>query len=178
MGIVKNLFICLPLVLSAGLAHAQDGTAMRNTFYVGGGQAITDDPLKNDDTPFSIGFMHRVAEKDLVLGFDLAGEGTKLDSTWGMDNNLSQGISFNLLVGANLIDTGRFRTEAALLVGLRQTSADCPDSYLGYQCYADFPPDVAYRANFGGVITMSFDKVLLGLRATGESTQLLAGIRF
>lgn len=54
-----------------------------------------------------------------------------------------------------MIDTGRYRVDAALLLKIRESFADCP-----------------------GVITLSMDRFTVGLRATGESTQILAGVRF
>ena len=87
-------------------------------------------------------------------------------------------MSVNLLVGANVIDNGRFKADAAFLVGFRDSSLDCPDSYLGYQCYADEAPTPTYKENLGAVITISFDRFTLGVRATGESTQVIAGLRF
>ncbi len=151
---------------------------MRNTFYLGGGNANSDDPFENDDMPFSIGFMHQRADSKLILGFDIAGEGTMIDSTWGMDDEPKQAMSYNFLFGGNMIDNGRFRADAALLVGLRESFADCADSHLGYQCYADTAPDTDYEGNFGAVLAVSIDRFTLGLRATGESTQILAGFRF
>lgn len=178
MAVCKTLTICVALSVLGGQAFAQAAGAGSTTFYVGGGQAITDDPLKNHDMPLAFGIMHQAAASKLVLGFDISFEGTMIDSTWGQDQGLSQGTSFNLLLGSNLVDGDRFKTDAALLIGMRQSVADCPASYLGYQCYADTDPNYDYKVNFGAVVTMSFDKVLVGFRATGESTQLLAGIRF
>lgn len=174
----KALSSCLLLALSAGHAHAQDDGAFRNTFYMGAGNAKANGPFENDDTPFSIGFMHQLAGSRMVLGFDLGSEGTMLDSTWGQDSQPEQGTSYNLLLGGNLLDSGRFRADAALLAGVREAAADCPDSYLGFQCYADRDPDTDYKGNFGGVLTVSVDRLTLGLRATGESTQMVAGFRF
>ncbi len=178
MKSVKSLCACLSLVMFAGLAQAQDAGTMRNTFYVGGGKSTTTDSFANQNTPFAIGFTHQMAGRKTVLGFDLAGEGTSLDSTWGQTNQPVQAMSFNLVFGTNLIDDGRIRADAALLLGLRDSAADCPDSYLGYQCYADTDPTIEYQVNFGALVNVSFNKVSVGLRATGESTQVLFGIRF
>lgn len=178
MKTVKALCSCLLLAVSAGHAQAQDGTSLRNTFYLGAGSARTDGAFENDDTPFSIGFMHQLVNSKLVLGFDLGAEGTMLDSTWGRDNMPKQGTSYNILLGGNMMDNGRFRADAALLAGVRESAADCPDSYIGYQCYADTDPDLDYKGNFGGVLALSVDRLVLGLRATGKSTQIVAGFRF
>lgn len=183
MKISGILCLCLPLAISAGFAHAQDdygqrGSTLRNTFYIGAGHADGDAPLENDDTPFSIGFMHQRADSKLILGFDIGREGTMLDSTWGMNDRPKQATSYNFLIGGNVMDNGRFRADAALLLGARESFADCPDSYLGYQCYADAEPDTDYKGNFGAVVTLSMQSFTIGLRATGESTQILAGFRF
>lgn len=175
---VKALCSCLLLLVSAGYVHAQEDVPMRNTFYLGAGSAKADGPFENDDMPFSIGFTHQVVNSKLVVGFDIAGEGTMLDSTWGRDERPKRGTSYNFLLGRNMVDSGRFRADAALLLGVRESAKDCPDSYLGWRCYADRDPETDYKGNFGGLLTFSFDKLTLGLRATGESAQMLAGLRF
>ena len=54
----------------------------------------------------------------------------------------------------------------------------CPKSYLGYQCYADRDPDKEYTVNYGVMATYSYKRAVFGVRATGESVQLLIGTRF
>lgn len=178
VNMVKAFCSCLLLLMSAGYLHAQEDVSMRNTFYLGAGSANSDGAFENDDTPFSLGFTHQLVSSKMVLGFDIAGEGTMLDSTWGRDERPKRGTSFNLLLGRNMVDSGRFRADAALLLGVREAAKDCPDSYVGWRCYADRDPETDYKGNFGGVLTLSFDGFALGLRATGESTQVLAGLRF
>ncbi|MTE00945.1 hypothetical protein GIY56_11630 [Paracoccus sp. YIM 132242] len=185
MNLVRFLSFLLPVAICASPILAQDVGAMagdapafQNTFYIGGGKARTDDAFDNDDTPFSLGFMHQLAGRKLILGGDLGQEGTMLDSTWGQDQAVEQATSYNLLAGANVVDNGRFRTDVALLLGVREDTKDCPRSYLGFQCYADSDPETDYKGNFGAVLTVSFDRLTLGVRATGESTQVLAGLRF
>lgn len=178
MAVCRILTICLALSVWGGQAFAQAAGAGLTTFYVGGGQAITDEPLKNDNMPFSFGVMHQNFASKFIFGLDMGFEGTMIDSTYYKNEALSQGTSLNVLVGANLVDSGGFKTDAALLLGMRQSVVDCPDSFLGYACYADFDPNFQYEANFGAVITVSMNKTVVGLRATGESTQLLLGLRF
>ncbi|CAM3695933.1 hypothetical protein [Paracoccus yeei] len=175
--LAKILCLCLPLTLAAGFAQAQDITA-NNIFYIGAGRSNDDGPLDNDNTPFSLGFMHQSPNSRLILGFDIGREGTRLDSTWNRDQDPRQATSYNLLIGGNLFDNGRYRTDAALLLGARESFAECPDSYLGYQCYADQEPETEYKGNIGAVVTVSVDRFTVGLRATGESAQILAGFRF
>jgi hypothetical protein len=91
---------------------------------------------------------------------------------------LSQALSVNLLAGANLVKTDFFKIDAAALLGFREETADCADSYLGYQCYANTAPNLTYNANLGAVINLSIDRYLLGVRATAESTQVSLGMRF
>jgi len=157
---------------------AQEASAKRTTFYVGGGMGPEGSSLTNGDMPFSVGVMHQLEGRKLVLGFDLAGEGTSLDSTWGKSNDPVQALSMNLLIGGNLADGGRVKTDAALIVGLRDTARYCAPSFLGFQCYADADPTQDYAINFGGVVTVSFDSIVVGLRATSESAQIVAGVRF
>jgi hypothetical protein len=178
LRIVETLCLCLSLALLAGHVQAQQVSNLNNIIYAGGGTSSSDDTFVNDNVPWSIGYMHQVSGKSAVLGFDLAGEGMMLDSTWGQSQEPAQGFSMNLLIGTNMIDDGHLRANAALLIGMRETAAACPASYLGYQCYADSDPTVEYQANVGAVLTLSFDSLTLGLRATGESSQVLFGIRF
>ena len=113
----------------------------------------------------------------MVYGLDLAGEGTMLDSTFGQDS-LSQALSFNFLLGSNLYDNGTIRVDAAGILGIRETFADCPDSFLGFQCYADTPPSTEYDVNYGALLTVSYERVSFGVRITGESTQAVLGLKF
>lgn len=179
MTLFRQLVLGLALGLVAAPAMAQDAAPApdgRTLVYFGAGKARADDH-ESDATPFVIGLMHRGASRGIV-GFDIAREGTMLDSTWNQDEEVSPGTSFNLLLGGNLLESGRFSTDAALLLGLRHSASDCPDSYLGYQCYADQDPENEYRGNFGAVLSVSYDRAMIGLRATGESTQILTGFRF
>ncbi|QUS35571.1 hypothetical protein [Falsirhodobacter algicola] len=175
---MKKLLCSLFLLLAAGQAVAQDAPLLRNTFYVGTGNQRHDGPSESDSAPLSIGLMGQAANSRLIFGFDIAREGTKLDSTWNKNEDLTSGVSYNLLIGSNIYDSGLLRSDVALLIGLRETSADCPRSYLGFQCYADSEPETEYKGNFGALITFAYDRFTLGLRATGESTQLVTGIRF
>lgn len=185
MKLSKICSFLLPLAFVGTIANAQNvpdalkgDAALRNTFYIGAGRADDGSDIENDDTPFSIGFMHQKADSKMIIGFDLGREGTMLDSTWRKDASPEQATSYNLLLGGNLVDTGHFRADLALLAGFREAVSDCPDSHLGYQCYAATAPDIEYKGNFGAVLTLSVDRVVIGLRATGESTQVVAGLRF
>jgi len=129
-------------------------------------------------SPFTVGYLNLSNSRDAVWGFDISGEGTKLDSTWGQNNAVKQANSFNLIAGKNLGKTENSRTDLAAIVGFRHKTASCPSSYLGYQCYADTDPKTSYAFNYGMALTWSYKNLMLGVRATGESKQALIGIRF
>lgn len=170
-----NLGLVVPafLLFSVGLAHAQEST----TIFYGGLGSASGDEWESDAMPFAIGFLHQRATSSLMFGADIGGEGTMLDSTWGGDE-LRQALSFNLILGTKVAQADTFRVDAGVLLGLRESFADCLDSGLGYQCYANTPPITEYDINFGGIVGVSFNSVMFGVRATGESTQLLVGFRF
>ena len=101
--------------VQASVATAQDMAAPqldRTTIYIGGGNARSDGDYESDKTPLSFGIMHQLSGRNLILGADLGREGTLLDSTWGQDEAVEPATSFNLLIGANLAQTDRVRTDA------------------------------------------------------------------
>ena len=119
------------------------------------------------------------SKKNSVIGFDIAGEGTMLDSTYGGYDDLAQGTSYNFLYGADISQSKNDKIHIGLIFGFIETEADCPDSYIGYQCYADAEPDYEYDFNGGGFLNYSINQSLnLGLRATSNSTQVTFGFKF
>lgn len=181
----SNFLASCALILMVGGAAAQDvpdhslsDSVHRSTFYLGAGRSHDDAPDATDDSPLVVGFTHQPANGKAVWGFDIAREGTLLDSTYGRDRSVSSATSFNLLFGRNVVETDALRFDGALLLGIRQSSKECHSSFLGFQCYADRDPETDYKANFGAVTTVSFRRMVLGARATGESAQILAGFRF
>lgn len=70
------------------------------------------------------------------------------------------------------------RADAMLILGARETFADCPDSFLGFQCYADSDSETEYDVNYGAMVMTTFDTFAIGLRATSESTQVTLGLQF
>ena len=157
---------------------AQDYSEKNNVFYIGLGTASGGED-ENDDMPWSLGVLHNSSTSDRVYGFDISGEGTMLDSTYGGNDDLSQGFSFNFLYGFDISQNKDGKLSAGAVLGFIETEADCPDSYLGYQCYADTKPDYEYSFNGGGFLNYSLNEsVNLGLRATSNSTQLTFGFKF
>ena len=169
------------VVGTGAVANAQEATTATpattqpNNFAIYGGIGSA----KNADVPWSIGAYLR-APNDFLFGIDIAGEGESYDSTYGNGGSLGQGWSANAIAGRNLLNANGFQIDAALLVGVRETALSCPDgqSFLGYQCYADADPVGDYAFNYGAIATISFQSVMVGVRATGESTQATFGLRF
>lgn len=161
-------------LLFGSAALAQTGPS--GTLYFGAGTNNESDALEIDETPFVIGALF-FSGPSLVYGFDLASEGQMLDSTYGT-NELRQAFSFNGLIGANVVQTTGFRADIAAILGFKESFADCPDSFLGFQCYADQEPETEYEFNFGAMINFTFDAVSFGVRATDVSTQAVFGINF
>lgn len=162
-------------VLFAPSAFAQSGPSV--LVYLGTGANNESETLELDDAPFVVGVTMLAGNAPLSLGFDLAGEGEMLDSTYGT-NAIRQALSFNLLLGTNLYNSIGFRADASLILGMRETFSDCPDSFIGYQCYADEPPETDYDFNYGGMLNLTFDRFSVGVRATEVSTQAVVGIAF
>ena len=172
------MLVILFTFISTESLVAQEDLDKSNVFYVGFGSSSGGDN-ENNDMPWSLGILHNSPTSDRVYGFDISGEGTMLDSTYGGNDDLSQGFSFNFLYGFDISQNKNGKLSAGAILGFIETEADCPDSYLGYQCYADTKPDYEYSFNGGGFLNYSLNEsVNLGLRATSNSTQLTFGFKF
>ena len=177
---LKNLYVvtlAVAAVAGSTVSYADESDGSKGVFYVGAGAASTGNPQKSDDRPMSIGFISASNPNGPAWGLDFSGEGTKLESN-GSRTTVKQATSINVLLGTNLGKSENTRFDAALLLGARTSSSTCPTSYLGFQCYADEPPKTSYDFNFGVVATVSYKSLVLGVRATGQSTQALVGFRF
>ncbi|MFN7003739.1 MAG: hypothetical protein ACK4NW_09960 [Roseinatronobacter sp.] len=161
-------------------AFAQDGNGdmMSSTIYAGVGSSFNEGDRESDATPLTLGFTHQPVGGQVVWGFDIAREGTKYDSTSWQNASVRSALSFNLIVGRNFADSGSMKFDAGLLLGIREAAEDCPGSYLGFRCYANGAPSTDYKFNGGVLATVSFDRFVVGLRATSESGQVVAGMRF
>lgn len=169
-------YLLLFAILFNGISYAQ--TIPSNILYIGSGVSSDKSSLSTKDRPYSIGYISTSPNSSVVWGIDLAGEGTKLDSTWGQNNTITLGTSINLLLGHNLSRSDAYRFDVALLAGARSKSQSCPKSYLGFQCYADAKPDVSYAFNHGAIMAVSYKNFTVGTRITGESKQIIVGFRF
>ena len=173
----KKITTIIFVVLGATSATADENG--QNVIYLGSGSAKSGDPTTTSNkSPFTVGYLRLSNSTDTVIGGDISGEGTMLDSSWGQNHAVKQATSFNLLLGRNLGKTENSRFDASLILGAKEKTRSCPASYLGYQCYADAKPNTSYGFNSGVALTWTYKSALIGLRATGESTQAIIGYRF
>ena len=156
----------------------------KNLLYIGLGSAEDSDIVGEE--PWSVGIVLR--DDDNFYGFDIGGEGVMVnqardyyDGTYYVDS-IEQATSFNLIAGIKVSGDSKFRTDLGLLVGIIEQSSECPSSYRGYNCYYSSyynnQADYEYTFNYGLVLHASFDRVTFGVRATGESTQIIFGFNF
>jgi hypothetical protein len=172
---LKILIFGLLLFVQASFAQGPNSS---NSLFLGVGSADDSNPYESDDTPWALGWVHHSGGSNASWGIDIAGEGTMLDSTYDNVNAIKQAISINLIGATNLSRAPSWRVDLGFLAGFRQTAQECPDSYLGFQCYADEPPDTEYSFNYGGVLFIGYKSLSIGLRATGESNMLTFGLNF
>lgn len=172
---IKVLIVGLLLIVQPSFAQSNHSD---NSLYVGMGSADDSNPYESDETPWAVGWVSHSQDSNASWGFEIAGEGTMLDSTYDNDNAIKQAISFNLIGAINLSTAPDWRVDLGLLAGVRQTAKDCPDSYLGFQCYADQPPDTDYSFNSGGVLFIGYELLSIGFRTTGESNMVTLGVNF
>ncbi len=140
------------------------------TGYVGLGRQTAGQSI-----PFSFGWFYSPPRKTTSIGFDVAGEGVYANRTAG-EYELKRAYSFNLLVGLRSHNTNGWRVGLDALLGARVTNRECPASYIGFECYAGQDPEVSFGLNAGGIAHVSFQKLFVGARVTGESSQLLLGV--
>lgn len=159
----------LALTVSAARAN-EDG---HHLLYAGGGASTRTQPGGGAEKPFVLGYARLKAANQTFLGLDVSGEGVMLHN-----NVPEQAFSVNLIVGRNLFSWDDFRIDLSVLGGVRTKSSKCPSSYIGNSCYANAEPSYEYGFNYGAAIFWSHKKFMLGLRATGVSTQALLGLKF
>tara|TARA_B100001250_G_C19732704_1_gene759280 strand:- start:329 stop:910 length:582 start_codon:yes stop_codon:yes gene_type:complete len=152
--------------------------------YIGLGSADDSDIVGEE--PWSVGFIYR--EENNFFGLDIAGEGVKInqardyyDGTYYVEST-EQATSFNLIAGIKVSGDSSLRTDLGLLIGIVEQSEECPTSYSGYNCYYSSyyqnQSDVEYTFNYGLALHATYDRVTFGIRATGESTQIIFGFNF
>ena len=160
-----------------------DNNYQNGLFYIGLGKSDHSDII--DEEPWSVGLI--VRDEDSFYGIDIGGEGVMIEQSRNYDNTYSvdsidQAISVNLLAGLKVTEKSKFRLDLGLLAGIIEQSSECPSSYGSYQCYYssvyDNRTDYEYTFNYGLVLHATYDRVTFGLRASGESTQILLGLNF
>lgn len=176
MVLTMNMISAAAVGIAVGCATMAQAQQL-GAIYAGTGAANEEADLLIDDAPFVVGVLFYRPGQTLVFGADIAAEGEMLDSTFGSES-LRQAYSFNALIGGNLYQTDTFRSDLSVIIGARETFADCPDSFLGFQCYADAPPTTEYTANYGLMLSFAWDLALFGVRVTDQSTQAVIGLAF
>jgi hypothetical protein len=169
---IKCILTASALVLSTAMPVMANNN-LENVIYVGSGSAKEDSYGNTGGSPATLGYIRQSNAKDFVWGVDVSGEGPMYHN--GMP---TKSTSFNIMLGNNFHKTEGGRLDAGFLIGMREKSSSCPRSYLGYSCYADTDPSVKYTGNFGGVITWTQNKFMIGARVTGQSKQVILGLRF
>ena len=181
---MRRLLILISTFTAFGVgqvAYAQQDDvlgAVRVYAGLGTGDAAT--ATTSGATPWVVGATLGIGEGTFV-GLDVAGEGTKLDSTGGRNEEPVQSVSFNAVLGTSLVNGAAGQpplVEAGLLIGIRETAVSCPPSNIGFDCYADLDPETSSTINAGALLMMNFNNATLGFRATGESQQIIFGIQF
>jgi hypothetical protein len=166
-------------MLASVQVFCAEENSSNHVIYAGVGSAESGNPNESEDTPWSIGYLYKAKSSSVFGGIDFAREGTSLDNTSGKNNEVTQGFSINLILGRDLhFKNDDWSAGIGVLLGARETGESCPDSYLGYACYADADPDTEYDFNYGAVLHLTFKKALIGARLSGESSQLVLGVAF
>lgn len=168
----KTSFLIAAVIASAS-ANVIANEHGENIIYIGGGSSKTDSNGFNSGTAATLGFIKQPTASENFFGFDISGEGTNYHN-----GRPEKSTSFNVILGRNLNKTENGRFDAGLLIGLRNKSSSCDRSYIGYRCYADGEESTKYGANFGGLISYTHNSLMLGIRATGKSQQLIVGFKY
>mgnify|MGYP001157389728 CR=1 FL=1 len=192
MSILKKSIIILFVLIQSFKTHADESSSeqvsiesnyQNGLFYIGLGNSDNTDIV--DDEPWSVGLVIR--DENSFFGFDIGGEGIMIEQSRNYDNTYSvdsaeQAMSFNVLAGLKVTENNKFRLDLGLIAGILEKSSECPSSYGSYQCYYssvyDNRADYDYTFNYGLTIHATYNRITFGVRATGESTQMLFGINF
>lgn len=169
---IKYILTASALVFSI-VTPAMANNNLENVIYVGGGSAKEDSYGNTGGSPATLGYIRQSNIKYFVWGVDISGEGPMYHNSMP-----KKSTSFNIIFGNNFHKTESGRLDAGFLIGMREKSSSCPRSYLGYSCYADADPSVKYTGNFGGIITWTQNKFMIGARVTDQSKQVILGLRF
>ena len=162
MNLMKLVVLAALLLAGAGTARADTGLFI---LYAGAGETETysEPPIATFSvTPYSAGYMTRlIISPNFVLGVDAGLEGADFDNT-------SASASYNLLTGLNFALTDSIRLYAVGLLGVRK-EFDCDARGQSVSCEESNEP------NTGGIVAIQYRRLMIGARATSESTQAIIG---
>ncbi len=97
MKILGDLLLVLIFAMDSLSISAESGNT--GVFYIGVSSAEKGNSLKNSTSPFVVGYLRMVDSSDTFRGFDIAGKGTMLDSSWGQSSAVNQVVSYNAIAG-------------------------------------------------------------------------------
>ena len=174
----QKTIICIIIFFSLLLSE-EFSAVNHNVFYLGFRSADKSNPNKTDSSPYTLGYMSYQESFNAYFGIEYAGEGTMLSSTYGRDDAIEQGDSWNLIF-SKPINPFDINSTIGFIIGVANVREYCSngDSYLGYACYADASPDYDREVNFGGLFTLSNELLTFGIRLTSKSSQAIVGYNF
>ncbi|PFG54624.1 hypothetical protein ATG98_3903 [Marinobacter sp. LV10R520-4] len=174
---ILNGFLLFSVLLVSPISAAEENFS-KHTIYAGVGPAPDGDEKENDDKPWSLGYLYSPESIRIFVGMDLALEGTSLDNTSRKVDSVDQGFSVNLVIGPRFRLNDEWGAGVGALMGARESGRSCPDSYLGYQCYADEKPEMDFKFNYGALLLLTYKNAIIGTRLAVESSQLIVGVTF
>lgn len=142
--------------------------------YGGFGQSREDAGLTINEVPFSFGALAYPFGSDLVLGVEVAREGERMNAA---SNQMEQAYAVNAIIGARVYHSADISTDFAAILGFREDTAPCADG-SGLGCYTGSEPRRRYVPSLGGLVAVSVQRMVFGLRLSEQSSQGLIGIRF
>lgn len=173
MNLNKTILASVFALTTSFGALAED---YNHTIYLGGG--VNTESAASNSTPVSIGYIYNPESSNFYHGVDVSAEGLLYDSTSRRDNVEEQGTSVNYLTGYNFNFSNGVTVSTGVLMGIRITEEECPDSYLGYRCWADREPQRESEFNYGGTVHVKYKHLFVGARISGVSNQILVGYTF
>lgn len=149
------------------------------SFYGGAGpRAQTANEAGN--LAFTAGAVASLAWAPYFFGLDVSTEGTAIVTETGKRDALEPAGSLNYLGGrtAQVNMGGPTLIGGGVLLGIRRARSYCPDSNLGFRCWAGFEPEVSHDLNLGLMGYATRNGHFLGARVTTVSYQILLGFTF
>ena len=190
-------------VILLPISYSHEQKSSQTIFYGGIGHSLEDRSPSNA-SPWTIGLLHKSHEQQLSWGVDISQEGTLVDSENYRYQSITQGTSLNIVATGKPFQD--IDVDIGALFGIRYNCSECYYGYyydgVYYDStdddtqedearedavyssdYADYPYYTGYNEytyNFGVISFYSFEALplILGLRITTVSQQLILGINF